>query len=168
MSDYAVPIDALRDRLESLIDDLDRHLRVLDSIDEDPGEYDDDKIETYLGDLDEALAEADFLEEAEQSLQPLEETVDAVEEEFLAKSAVIVDDQIVDGVDVLYLEPPNQPEEAALLVESPKVNQVRGTNQLLQLPDARQFAFSIEETVVADVAEDKTGDLKLVLRLDEI
>lgn len=168
MSDYAVPIDALRDRLEDLIDDLDRHLRVLDSIDEDPGEYDDDNIETYLGDLDEALADADFLDDAEQSLEPLEETVDAVEEEFLAESAVIVDDNVVGGVEVLYLEPPNDPEEAALLVESPKVNQVRGAAQLLQLPDGRQFQFSIEETLVADVAEDKTGDLKLVLRLDQV
>jgi len=167
MSDYAVPIDALRDRLRDLIDDLDRHVRVLDSIDEDPAEYDDDNIETYLGDVDEALADADFLEAAEDSLETLEETVDAVEQEFLVESAVIVDDEIVD-VELLYLEPPNDPNEAALLVESPKVNQVRGSNQLLQLPDGRQYQFSIEETLVADVAEDKTGDLKLVLHLDRI
>lgn len=167
MSDYAVPIDALRDRLQDLMDDLERHLRVLDSIEEDPDEYDEDNIETYLGDLDSDLAEADFLDNADQSLQPLEETVDEVEQEFLEKSAVIVDDTVVSDVDVLYLEPPNAPTEAALLVESPKVNQVRGSDQLLQLPDGRQFTFSIEETLVADVAEDKTGDLKLVLHLDE-
>lgn len=168
MSDFSDRTAALRDRVESMIEDLERHVRVLDSIDEEPDEYDADDIEAYFRDLDNALTGVDFLDDAEQALRPLEEAVDEAEEEFLQNARVIVDDRDIEGVELLYVEPADAPDEAAVLVESPKVNQLRGGSQLLELEDGRQFEFSVDQTLVADVDEDKTGDLKLVLGLQSI
>lgn len=169
MTDYSDQTAALTERIDALVDDLQRHARVLDSIKEEPQGYDADNIEAYLADLDDALAGADFLEEAEKSLAPLEEAVDEAEADFLANAKIVIDDrEITEGVELDSIEPFNAPEKASLLVESPKVNQVRGAAQVLELPDGRSFTFSIEETLVADVAEDKTGDLELVLSLQEL
>ncbi|MFB6376146.1 MAG: hypothetical protein ABEN55_24180 [Bradymonadaceae bacterium] len=168
MSDLTDRTTDLHERVQSMVDDLERHVRVLDSIDEEPEEYDADDIEAYFDDLDSALSGVDFLDEAEQALQPLEEAVDEAEQEFLANASVIVDEREIEDLELMYLEPADAPEEAALLVESPQVNQLRGGTQVLELEDGRQFEFAIEQTLVADVAEDKTGDLKLVLSLQPI
>ena len=168
MSDFSDRTASLRDRVSSIIEDLERHVRVLDSIDEEPEEYEADEVEQYFDDLDSALSGVDFLDDAEQALRPLEEAVDEAEEEFLANATILVDDREIEGFELLYLEPAGSPDEAAVLVESPKVNQLRGGSQLLELEDGRQFEFSVEQTLVADVGEDKTGDLKLVLGLRPI
>lgn len=164
MSDQTDRTSQLRDRIESMLEDLERHVRVLDSIEEEPEDYDDDEVAEYADKLDEALDGATFLDEAESAMAPLEEAVDEAEQEFLENARVIVDDREIEGVELLYVES----DEAAVLVESPKVNQLRGGAQLLELENGRQFEFAVDETLVADVAEDKTGDLKLVLSLQEL
>ncbi len=163
MSDLSERTSKLRDRLDSMIDDLERHRRVLDSIEEEPDDYDADEVDRYADRLDEALEGATFLDEADEAMQPLEEAVDEAEEEFLDNARIVVDDREIEGVELLYVDD----EEAAVLVESPKVNQLRGAAQLLELADGRRFEFSVDQTLVADVDEDKTGDLKLVLSLRE-
>jgi hypothetical protein len=164
MSDQTDRTSQLRDRIESMIEDLERHVRVLDSIEEEPDDYDDDEVVQYTDKLDEGLDGATFLDDAESAMAPLEEAVEEAEQEFLENARVIVDDREIEGVELLYVES----DEAAVLVESPKVNQLRGGAQLLELEDGRQFEFAVDETLVADVAEDKTGDLKLVLSLQEL
>lgn len=164
MSDQTDRTSQLRDRIESMIEDLERHVRVLDSIEEEPDDYDDDEVVQYTDKLDEGLDGATFLDDAESAMAPLEEAVEEAEQEFLENARVIVDDREIEGVELLYVES----DEAAVLVESPKVNQLRGGAQLLELEDGRQFEFAVDETLVADVADDKTGDLKLVLSLQEI
>lgn len=168
MTDFSDQTSNLKDRIDSLVDDLERHVRVLDSIAEEPEGYDEGDIDSYLDDLDTALSEANFLDSAEAALAPLEEAVDEAEEEFLSNARIVVDDREIEGVEIQYVEPADAPEEAALLVESPKVNQLRGGTQIFELADGRAFEFSVEETLVADVAEDKTGHLKLVLSLRPI
>lgn len=168
MADFSEQTESLRSRLSDAIDGLQRHTRVLESIEEEPQEYDEEDVEAYLDDLDDSLSSAELLESAEASLETLEETADAVEQEFLENVSVVVDGREIEGIELLYLEPAGDPDEAALLVESPKVNQIRGGTQLLTLEDGREFSFAVEETLVADVGEDKTGDLKLVLALNPI
>ena len=169
MTDYSNQTAELSERIQALVDDLERHARVLESIEEEPEDYDADNVEAYLGDLDDALAGADFLDQAEEALAPLEEAVEEAEAEFLASAKIVIDDrEIEEGVELNSIEPFDAPEKASLLVESPKVNQVRGAAQILELPDGRSFTFDIEETLVADVAEDKTGDLELILSLQKL
>lgn len=168
MSDLIDEATDLRERVETVVDEIQRHVRVLESYVDEPDEYDEDDVGEYLEALEEDLDGSDFLERAEQALVPLEEAVEEVEQEFLGDIDVIVDGREIEEVEFLSLEPSDGPEEAAVLVDSPKVNQLRGGAQRLELPDGRAFEFRVEETLVAEVEEDKTGKLKLILGLSPI
>jgi hypothetical protein len=154
--------------LQTLLEDrkelVERHQSVLDSLNDDPDRFEDEEVEAYLEALDEAFQKDDPLEAVESVMEPLEEAAERAEQAFMAGAQVLVDGQSVADVRLVELEPP----KAALLVASPAVNKVRGAQQLIELQDGRQYAFSVEETLVADVADDKTGDLKLVLSLEQI
>lgn len=165
MSELIDEATELRDRVESVVDEIERHVRVLDSYVDEPEAYDDGAVGDYLEALEGDLDGTEFLESAEEALTPLEEAVDEVEEEFLGDIVVVVDDREIEDVEFLELEPSDDPEEAEVLVDSPKVNQLRGGAQRLELPDGRDYEFRVEETLVAEVEEDKTGKLKLILGL---
>jgi len=150
--------------LEDRIERIERHQRVLKSVQQEPEDYDDEEIEAYVEALDEAVQKADPLEAAEAAMEPLEAAAERAEQAFMAGAQVVVDGRPIEDVELVELEPP----EAALLVPSPAVNKVRGAEQLIELEDGRRFTFAVEETVVADVDEDKTGDLRLVLSLEEV
>ncbi len=150
--------------LEDRIERIERHQRVLKSVRQEPEDYDEEEIEAYVEALDEAVQQADPLEAAEAAMEPLEEAAERAEQAFMAGARVVVDGRPIEDVELVELEPP----EAALLVPSPAVNKVRGAEQLIELEDGRRFTFAVEETLVADVDEDKTGDLRLVLSLEEV
>lgn len=156
-------IERLRGRLEALLDQTRRHTEVLDAIEADPNDYDSDNVDNYLEALDDSVSELDFLADATAAIDPLESTAEAAQAEFMEGARVLVDDHEIEGLRLVEFDPP----EAALMVPSPKVNQIRGGRQTLVMPDGSEYAFSIEQTLVADVDEDKSGDLKLVLELRE-
>ena len=168
MSDFTDKLEDVQAKLATLDERLQRHRNVVEGISESPDEYDTDAVDTYLSDLDQALEGADFLDAAEASLGPVEEATEAAAEALLADARVLVDDREIEGVQVLYVNDDPSEMEGAVLVESPKVNQMRGGPQRLELPNGRTFGFSIQQTLIADVGDDKTGHLKLVLALEEL
>lgn len=167
MSDFEMDIDEVRARLEDLSDEISRHLRVIDSVADEPNEYNTDSVDTYLSDLDDALQEADFLEAARDSFGELEEAVDEAEAEFLESARVTVDGREVEDTELQSLDPVDEPETAHMLVPSPNINQLRGGARL-ELEDDRAFRFTIQKTLIEEVADDKSGYLKIVLDLDPV
>ncbi|MFW5966048.1 MAG: hypothetical protein ACOCV2_00965 [Persicimonas sp.] len=165
MSQFEDKLDDVRAKLESVTDRLERHRRVVDGIDDSPETYDESNVEDYLTTLQEALA-VDVLEDVDQALEPLEAATDAAAEANLQGATVSVGDQVIEGTELLELDDSPEAMEARLLVESPKVNQLRGGRPRLELPDGRSFTFTVRETHIAEVKEDKTGYLELVLGLE--
>ena len=157
-------IPNLQTFLEDRQELIERHESVLSAVQSEPEKYDDEQIEAYLDALDSAIQQTDPLETAEDEMEPLEAAADRAEKAFMAGAQVLVDGQSVQDAQLVELEPPT----AALLVPSPAVNKVRGAQQMIELQDGRRYAFAVEETKLADVDEDKTGDLKLVLSLEQI
>lgn len=154
-------IDTLKGQLETTRQRLDRHADVLAAIEANPQGYDDEQVDAYLSALDEEFGGEAFLSSADEAIEPLESTAEAAQAEYLEGARVLVDDYEIEDVELVDFDPP----EAAILVPSPKVNQIRGGVQRLEMPDGEAYAFEIEQTLVEDVAEDKSGYLKLVLSL---
>lgn len=167
MSDSSEQLTNLRARLDDASEQLERHRHVVEGIGDNPQDYDSDDVDNYLSTLDEALPE-DFLDDVDQALEPLEEATEAAAEALLDDATVAIDDQVIEGIEVTELDDTSAEKRARILVESPKVNQLRGGRPRLELPDGRQFTFTILETHIAEVSEDKTGYLELVLGLEEM
>lgn len=165
MSQFDDKLEDVRTELDAVTERLERHRRVVDGIGDSPETYDESDVEAYLSTLQEDLS-GDFLEDVDQALEPLEAATDAAAEANLQGATISVGDQVLDGTELLELDDSPEVMEARLLVESPKVNQLRGGRPQLELPDGRSFTFSVRETHVAEVKEDKTGYLELVLALE--
>jgi hypothetical protein len=161
-------LSAVQTKLNDLTERLERHQKVVQSIQDKPEGHDTDAVKSYLTTLDESLTDADFLDKADASLEPLEEAAEAAEEAALEGARVFIDDYEIEGVTLQYLHDDPQKMEASLLVESPKVNQLRGGRPKLALPDGREYYFTIRQTIIAEVRDDKSGYLKLELGLEEI
>jgi hypothetical protein len=151
----------LQERLSTLGERIERHGHVVAKIADTPDGYDLDQVETYLDALDAALGEAD------EALEPLAQATDQAAEALLEEARVLIDGEELDGVEVTAFDDDSEVMEATLLVESPKVNQLRGGLPVLALGDGREFTFKVLQTLIADVGEDKTGHLELVLGLRE-
>ena len=156
---------AVQSKLADLFERLERHQNVVESIESNPDGYDEGDVQNYLSTLENALAGADFLDAAEESLAPLEEVTEQAKQANLAGAKVFIDDYEIEGVELQSLDTDTM--EASLLVESPKVNQLRGGRTLLERPDGRAFDFTIQQTLIAEVSEDKSGYLQLILGLRE-
>lgn len=155
-------IDDLKEQLGDALDRLSEHRDLLAAIDEDPDEFDSDDVEVYLDALGDDLSGDALLAEAEQAVGPLKSAADEAKAERLAQAKILVDDREIEDAELRLLEPPR----AEILVPSPQINQIRGGAQVLEMPD-RSFRFEIEETLIEDVADDKSGYLKLVLSLTD-
>jgi hypothetical protein len=160
-------LSAVQAKLDELSERLERHQDVVQNIQDKPKGYDDDAVESYLSTLNESLGDADFLADADASLEPLEAATAAAQEAALEGARIFIDDYEIEGVTLQYLHDDPEEMEASLLVESPKVNQLRGGRPRLDLPDGRSFYFTIQQTLVAEVKDDKSGYLELILGLDE-
>jgi hypothetical protein len=159
-------LSAVQTKLDELNERLERHEDVVQSIKDKPEGYDTDAVNSYLSTLDQGLSDADFLAEADASLGPLEEATKAAKAAALKGARVFIDDYEIEGITLQYLHDDPQKMEASLLVESPKVNQLRGGRPHLKLPDGRNFTFSIRQTLIAEVKDDKSGYLELILGLE--
>lgn len=154
--------DELKAQLGDVQNRLSEHLDILAAIQEDPDEFDSDEINTYLEALASDLDGEPLFDEAQRAVGPLKSAADEAEAERLSEARVLIDDREIEDVELQLLEPPR----AEILVPSPKINQIRGGAQILEMPD-RTFHFEIEETLIEDVADDKSGYLKLVLSLKD-
>lgn len=163
MSDTTDAIQTLQDNLETMKTTIDRHARVLEKIADAPSNYQPAQIEAYVETLDASVDNDSFLADAEEALAPLETKTNEAEKAMLDEAQVFVDDYEVEGVDLTEFNP--EAGEATLLVPSPKVNQIRGGAQVLALSDGREFRFSITQTLIAEVADDKSGYLELILSI---
>ncbi|MFP4600605.1 MAG: hypothetical protein ACLFVJ_20285 [Persicimonas sp.] len=168
MANIQEQISQVRTHLDDFADDLQRHRRVVEGIGENPDGYDEEAVENYLSTLENTLADADFFAPAEESLAPLEQATDAAEQAVLDDARVFIDDHEIDGVELIEFDDSKDAMKASLLVESPKVNQLRGGRPRLELPDGREFYFTIRQTLIAEVRDDKTGYLELELGLEEV
>lgn len=167
MSDIEEHLSAVQTKLTELTERLERHQRVVDGIESNPDNYDADDAKAYLGALDAGLESATFLDAATASLEKLEQATDEAEQAVLADAKVLIDDYEIEGVEVQYVHDDPTEMEASVLVPSPKVNQLRGGRPLLELPDGRSFVFTIHKTLIAEVSDDKSGYLELILGLKE-
>jgi hypothetical protein len=166
MTDTKERVEQLQDKLTELQDTISRHARVVTEIAESPSDFGADQVDSYLDALSNAVENADFLDAVEEALAPLEEEADQAEQAVLDAAQVFVDDYEVEDVELTEFSPDTG--EATLLVPSPKVNQIRGGAQVLALPDGREFRFSIEQTLIAEVSDDKSGYLELVLAIEAL
>ena len=155
-------IDDLKQKLGDAVEQLSEHRDLLAAIDDDPDEFDDNDVNAYLEALEADLSEESLLGGAEQAVDPLQSAADEAKAERLAQAKILVDDREIEDAELHLLEPPR----AEILVPSPQINQIRGGAQVLEMPD-RSFHFEIEETLIEDVADDKSGYLKLVLSLTD-
>ncbi len=167
MTNHKDTLASVQSKLADLNARLARHENVVESIANNPDGYDEDALHNYLDTLDEALDGAGFLDAAEESLAPLEEVTEQAKQANLQGAKVFIDDYEIEGVELQYLHDDPQEMEASLLVESPKVNQFRGGRPRLKLPDGREFTFTIQQTLIAEVKDDKSGYLELILALEE-
>ncbi|MGM0554814.1 MAG: hypothetical protein ACQEVA_00360 [Myxococcota bacterium] len=166
MTDTNERVEQLQTRLTALRDTIDRHARVVAEIAESPSDFGADQVDNYLDALSDAVENADFLDAVEEALAPLEEEADQAEQAVLDAAQVFVDDYEVEDVELTEFSPDTG--EATLLVPSPKVNQIRGGARVLALPDGREYRFSIEQTLVAEVTDDKSGYLELILSIEAL
>jgi ElaB/YqjD/DUF883 family membrane-anchored ribosome-binding protein len=166
MSETQDRVAELQSELESLQSTIERHVRVVGEIAETSSDFDPEQVETYLDALSDAFEGADFLDAVEEALAPLEEEAEQAEQAVLDAAQVFVDDYEVEDVELSEFSPDTG--EATLLVPSPKVNQIRGGAQVLALPDGREYRFSIEQTLIAEVSDDKSGYLELILSISEL
>lgn len=166
MTDTNERVEQLQNKLATLQDTISRHARVVTEIAESPEDFGADQVDSYLDALSDAVENADFLDAVEEALAPLEEEADQAEQAVLDAAQVFVDDYEVEDVELTEFSPDTG--DATLLVPSPKVNQIRGGAQLLVLPDGREFRFSIEQTLIAEVTDDKSGYLELVLSIEQL
>lgn len=167
MADIQDQISEVRTHLDEFADDLQRHRRVVEGIGENPDGYDADAVDNYLSTLRDTLAQADLFAPAEESLAPLEQATEEAEQAVLDEARVFIDDYEIEDVELIEFNDSKDAMKAALLVESPKVNQLRGGRPVLALGDGREFTFKVLQTLIADVGEDKTGHLELILGLRE-
>lgn len=165
MTNVKDQLSSVQTKLENLFERLERHQNVVESIESNPDGYEGDAVQNYLSTLEETLEGAGFLDAAEESLAPLEEVAEQAKQANLAGAKVFIDDYEIEGVELQRLDEDTM--EASLLVESPKVNQLRGGRPHLELPDGRAFMFTIQQTLIAEVKDDKSGYLELILGLEE-
>ncbi|QDG52788.1 hypothetical protein FIV42_19175 [Persicimonas caeni] len=158
-------LSIVQTKLDDLLERLERHQNVLESIESSPDGYDQEAVRNYLSTLDGTLSDTDFLDAADESLAPLEEVAEQAKQANLAGAKVFIDDYEIEGVELQYLHEDQM--EASLLVESPKVNQLRGGRPRLEMPDGSTYTFTIQQTLIAEVKDDKSGYLELILALDE-
>lgn len=161
-------LDEVKDELAALRKQLDDHAEIVDAIDEEPEQYQTDAIDGYLEALDELLGRTDLLDPVEDETQQLQGAVEDRKAAALASIKVRVDDRIIEEAEIHELDLEASPPTAVMMVPSPKVNQVRGSFQRLELEDGDLYEFSITQTLVADMAEDNTGLLKLILELEPV
>jgi hypothetical protein len=147
-------------------DRLTRHRRVLESLGEEGAEM-TEQAEAYLEALTGDLDPDTFLEDAAESFEAIESALDEAEAATLSEADIYIDGEILEGPELLSLDAAADPAEAHLLIDSPLVNRMRGGSQELVLADETTYRFRIAKTLVAEVAEDNTGKLELVLELFE-
>jgi hypothetical protein len=162
MSDSFEDLEETIDRLDS---QLGRHRRIIEAIIEEPDKYSEELVDEYADEAIEHLGGTNLFEGLESTVDKLESRVDSAEAAALASIELVVDDRTIEGVDIDEFSPDDDPPSAVAFVPSPKVNQVRGGRQQLVTAEGQRYDFQITQTLVADMEEDKTGTLKLVLEL---
>jgi hypothetical protein len=159
-------LEDARQILDKLNSQLQKHERLVRAIEEEPENYDDAKVEEYSSGIVEHFGDLDLVEPLKERVDQLEESVDSAEAEALASIRLIVEDREIEGVEIAEFAP--EQNSAVAFIPSPKVNQTRGARQRLVTSDGDKYEFQIAQTLVADMEEDKTGTLKLVLDIEPV